>query len=133
MELECKACGATLQFEQPYPYHAGFSDNGFLYDDAGTCTLVWSAYDPAWVRFGGDRNPWSLALHEWAPFESVLRVSPSGGRWRASNPARCPKCSEVLRHPMTEGEIYYLVFPDSVILDAAAPGLESVLSGNAAT
>jgi len=40
-------CGFDNSFDQPYPFHAGFSNAGFLYNEAGNLTLVWSSFDPA--------------------------------------------------------------------------------------
>jgi hypothetical protein len=58
--IKCAACAHANIFNQPYPYHAGFSDQGFLYDDAGHLTLVWSCYDPAFKALLGSTCPWSL-------------------------------------------------------------------------
>jgi len=30
VELRCPTCGHANNFDQPYAYHAGFSDQGFL-------------------------------------------------------------------------------------------------------
>ena len=48
--MPCRYCGKENLFDQPYYYHAGFADQGFLYNDAGTLTLVWSVSDPALQR-----------------------------------------------------------------------------------
>src|SRR6185295_8528842 len=62
--IKCGSCGHANIFNQPYPYHAGFSDQGFLYNDAGHLTLSWSCYDPAFERIVGGKNPWTLTLAE---------------------------------------------------------------------
>jgi len=45
MVIKYNSCGYENGFVQPYPYHAGFGNQGFLYNDAGNMTLVWSIYD----------------------------------------------------------------------------------------
>ena len=42
--VPCTHCGASNVFNQPYAYHAGFGDQGFLYSESGTCTLVWNSH-----------------------------------------------------------------------------------------
>ena len=116
MELTCPGCGAELALEQPYPYHAGFGNQGFLYDDAGTTTLVWSSFDPAYEAIVGRVHPWALTPALQAQFEERLLPSPNGGRFRFSNPARCPSCSEAISDPIGDA-IYYLVFPGSLECD----------------
>lgn len=103
-------------FDQPYTYHAGFSDQGFMYSDSGHCTLVWSWYDPVVKEFfpAGSRLSDNAAAR--GRFESALRPAPDGGRWRFANPARCLYCSGRIAGPILE-QIYYLVFPDSIITD----------------
>ena len=118
MDLTCPQCGTTLSFDQPYRYHAGFANQGFLYDDAGTMTLIWSSFDPAWEHLAGQRHPWTLSAADWAEIEPRLAPAPSGGRWRSNNPARCRSCHAGLSKPMVAGEIYSLVYPESVNLDA---------------
>jgi hypothetical protein len=57
--VKCVRCAAENVFNQPYAYHAGFADQGFLYDDAGHLTLVWSCFDPAYVELVGPQNAWA--------------------------------------------------------------------------
>ena len=111
--IKCASCGHANIFNQPYPYHAGFSDQGFLYNDAGHLTLTWSCYDPAFGRIVGGKNPWTLTLAEEQKLEDALLPAPSGGRWRFSNPARCLNCSSEISGPITRS-IYYLLYDGSV-------------------
>lgn len=111
----CDSCGAEIAFDQPHPYHAGFGNQGFLYDDAGTSTLVWSSFDPTYVDLVGAHHPWALAELAQEILEAALVPSPTGGRWRFCNPARCPNCGHRLRGPMTQ-DIHYLLFPGSPAL-----------------
>ncbi|SDS52262.1 hypothetical protein [Opitutus sp. GAS368] len=57
--MRCSACKTETVFDQPYAYHAGFSDQGFLYDDAGSLTLVFGAYDPKFASVFGHLMPWA--------------------------------------------------------------------------
>ena len=116
MDIACKACGVVTTFEQPYAYHAGFANQGFLYNEAGTLTLVWSSFDPAYEQIVGNRHPWDLTEEQRKNVEHQLAPAPSGGRWLFANPARCPSCAAQISEPIAE-TIYYLVYPGSVVLD----------------
>ncbi len=114
--IDCPSCGHSNEFAQPYPFHAGFSDQGFLYNDAGDLTLVWSAFDRDYVAIVGSNNPWALAEDQQQRMEHALRDAPSGGKWRFVNPARCGKCGVPISGPMSQ-TVYYLVYPNSVVTD----------------
>ena len=116
MIVTCAACEAKNEFAQPYPYHAGFGNQGFLYNDAGNVTLVWSSFDPAYEEIVGKNQPWVLSDTLRAKLESVLPASPKGDRWRFANPARCINCHAEISAPIGDN-IYYLEYPESVILD----------------
>ena len=111
--VKCASCGRANIFNQPYPYHAGFSDQGFLYNDAGDLTLTWSCYDPAYGGLTGGRSPWMLSLAEQQAVEAALRAAPHGGRWRFSNPARCLSCRTPISGPIG-ASIYYLLYDGSI-------------------
>ena len=130
MVVTCKACRGSTEFQQPYAYHAGFGNQGFLYNDAGTLTLVWSSYDPAFEAVVGAKVPWMLTPELRSALESRLPPAPVGGRWRFSNPARCPKCGVEVAGPMTQN-IYYLVYDGSVVLDdpKSGKGLKGLILG----
>jgi hypothetical protein len=114
--VRCSNCEHKIEFDQPYAYHAGFSNQGFLYDDAGTCTLVWSSFDPAYVALVGRNHPWVLNSEQQELVETNLKRAPRGGAWRFSNPPRCPLCSEPIGESITSS-IYYFSYPGSVLLD----------------
>jgi len=114
--VSCKHCGEVTNLEQPHPYHAGFGNEGFLYDDAGTCTLVWSSFDPDYTQLIGQKHPWTLTSEEQRKVEEALAAAPNGGRWRFSNPPRCASCGKPIGRPITE-DIYYLLFPGSCEFD----------------
>ena len=119
MNVTCKACGGTNAFDQPYLYHAGFGNQGFLYDDSGTLTLTWSSFDPAYVKLFGPIHPWMLSEPQRSALERSLVDAPNGGRWRFSNPPRCVHCGAPIGEPLTSTNIYYLKYPGSVLLDEA--------------
>jgi hypothetical protein len=115
--VRCPKCSHENRFEQPYAYHAGFGNQGFLYNEAGNCTLVWNSYDPAFSALVGPRHPWSLDAEARRAVEEALRPSPKGDRWLFDNPPRCMACGAPIGGSMLR-DIYYLVYPGSVDADA---------------
>ena len=115
--IACRSCGHKNEFEQPYPYHAGFGNEGFLYNDAGNLTLVWSSFDRAYEAIVGKCHPWTLTTEQQTFLENALREAPSGGRWRFKNPARCTKCAYPISDPITK-TIYFLLYPGSIHTDS---------------
>ena len=130
VDVKCASCGLVNIFDQPYPYHAGFGDQGFLYNDEGNLTLIWSAFDPAFVAIVGNWNPWVLTREQQTQFEDALLPAPSGGRWRFKNPARCKYCNAPISDPMNSS-IYYVVFEGTVNTDHSPGHLQliDVLTG----
>jgi hypothetical protein len=116
LSIKCKHCGKDILFDQPYAYHAGFADQGFLYNDAGTLTLVWSVLDPALDKLFLGQSTWALSLLNRWRFEKMLLPAPEGGRWRFCNPARCIHCAKPISKPMLHS-IHYLIYPGSVMTD----------------
>ena len=114
--VPCGRCGNTNIFNQPYAYHAGFGDQGFLYDDDGHLTLVWSCFDPAFEAVVGRQNAWALGPEDQRTFEDALIPAPSGGRWRFSNPPRCLRCSNPIGKPMGSNVMYF-VYDGSIVTD----------------
>jgi hypothetical protein len=119
VEIPCPQCQRPNHFAQPHLYHAGFGDQGFLYDDAGHLTLTWSIYDPIFERYVGKRVAWDLSAEERRPFEDALKPAPSGGRWRFENPARCLFCGAKLLDPIGPASVYYVLYPDSIVTSPA--------------
>jgi hypothetical protein len=117
MDVPCKSCGAVQHFEQPYAYHAGFGNQGFLYNKQGNLTLVWSSFDPAYERIVGGHHPWALSKEQRVKIEGSLAPAPSGGNWLFKNPACCTSCHSPISGPITE-TIYYLSYQGSLVLDA---------------
>lgn len=128
--MTCPQCKFLNVFNQPYAYHAGFGDKGFLYNEPGNRTLVWSVYDPAYIAIVGGKNPWALASEDRQRIENALKPSPDGTRWLFSNSARCLKCGHSISGPMGE-TIYYLEYEGSVNVDPhgnSGRGFKDVLS-----
>jgi len=122
LSITCPACGHLNVFNQPYAYHAGFADQGFLYNDDGNLTLVWNAFDPEFERIDGKMNPWVLSNKEKIKaFEEWLPKAPYGGRWRFNNPARCLTCKAEISPPMGRN-VYYVLYDGSVVADGISRG-----------
>lgn len=114
--INCPRCRRDNVFDQPYPYHAGFSDQGFMYSESGHCTLVWSWFDPAYKRFFPPGGKFADNIERQEKFERCLKSAPDGGKWGFNNPARCLYCSGPISGTILQ-HIYYLVYPDSIITD----------------
>jgi hypothetical protein len=112
--VECPSCKLINIFHQPYPYHAGFGNQGFLYNEAGNLTLVWSVYDPAYVAIVGGKNAWVLTAEDQKKFENQLLPAPDGGKWRFCNPPRCRFCSYPIGEPIGR-DIYYYLYDGSIV------------------
>ena len=114
--VACPKCTFANVFNQPYAYHAGFGNQGFLYNESGNCTLTWSSYDSDYVAIVGQKHPWMLTASDRERLESSLVSAPDGTRWLFRNPARCLKCGHPISGPITEA-IYYLCYDGSVDVD----------------
>ena len=111
--VKCASCGHANVFNQPYPYHAGYDDQGFLYNDAGTLTLTWSCSDPAFEGVVGQKSPAALTVADQQKLEDALLPAPSGGRWRFSNPARCGTCGSPISDSI-DRTVYYFLYDGSI-------------------
>jgi hypothetical protein len=112
--VPCPACDNENQFEQDHAVHAGFSEVGFLYNEAGNLTLIWGVFDPAYTAIVGSHNPWRLASSQQQALQEALLPSPAGDRWLFENPARCLRCSAPIAGPMSIEQIYFYVYPGSI-------------------
>jgi hypothetical protein len=115
ISIHCKRCRKKNTFEQPYPYHAGFSDEGFLYSDSGIFTLVWGLEDPLIGSLFPRDSLWTRSFFKRRKFERLLPAAPDGSRWRFCNPARCIHCGETISPPMLR-YVQYLIYPGSIRL-----------------
>lgn len=98
----CVHCGVELPFDRSYGFHAGFSNSGFLYNEAGNEVFAWSSFDPDYMAIVGEHHPWTLTPDQQRMVEAALLPSEGGGAWRFSNPARCLKCGAPISGPMSE-------------------------------
>jgi hypothetical protein len=80
IKIKCALCAYENVFNQPYAFHAGFSNEGFLYNDEGDLTLIWSSFDPAYEAIVGKHHPWSLTVGQQASLEAALLPAPHGGK-----------------------------------------------------
>ena len=114
--VKCPSCDTATVFSQPYPYHAGFGNQGFLYNRTGNCTLIWSSFDPDYETIVGQKHPWALSEDDRIRLESALASSPDGTEWGFGHPARCAACGSVISESILHS-IYYYVFDGSIDLD----------------
>jgi hypothetical protein len=102
--------------KQEYPYHAGFSNVGFLYCDSYAGMVKFDSYNPAYVRIVGDKHPWALSEKEKRRVEAHLKPCPRGGRYRFGALPRCPICNEplpnLLKDPISFVEVGEVVDGD---------------------
>ena len=117
MTLTCPHCACTIEIEQPYPYHAGFSDEGSLYCDSCSAILVFGSYNPYYARLVPGKHPWCLTDREKRLVEAHLRACSCGGRFRFDLPPRCPECGGSLAE-LLGGDIYYICIGAKVDADA---------------
>jgi len=92
MEISCPHCSKVIRLRQKNPYHAGFSNQGFMYCDSCSATLEFGSYNQEYVKIVGDKHPWMLSTEEKAKVEDHLRPCACGGRFRFDALPRCPFC-----------------------------------------
>ncbi len=96
MVLNCPSCKKEIELQQKYFYHAGFSNQWFLYCDKDSSTLEFGSYNPNYERIVGSKHPWSLTAKEKAKLEKHLAPCKCGGRFRFNAPPLCPFCKSSL-------------------------------------
>jgi len=122
----CSACRHENEFKQPYPYSAGFGDQGFLYNDDGNLTLTWGIYDKTYMKLYPKEHPTVLGVDAIKKFEDMLLPAPHGGRWRFENPARCLKCGKKISGAIMS-HTPYLLYDGSIETEKLKDGFASVL------
>ena len=90
----CLGCKRIISFKGPF--HAGFSNQGFLYCSKDPTVLVFDSYNRYYNRIIADKHPWMLATKEKQYVEQHLKPCPCGGTFKFSNRPRCPCCGEVI-------------------------------------
>jgi len=116
-KFRCMTCGVEIEGTGKYPYHAGFSNVGFLYCDRDTTVLTFSSYDPSYIRLFENlgqeaEHPWTYAekgnTEALRLIERYLIACPCGGHFSFDSPLKCPKCGGVFSEPLSE-TIYFVV------------------------
>lgn len=115
MMLTCPHCGKKIRLRQQYLYHAGFSNQGFLYCDSCPAILVFGSYNPNYVRIVGDKHPWMLSQEEKKRVEAHLTHCHCQGRFRFEAYPRCPHCAGDL-HSLLPDKMHFIAVGD--VLDA---------------
>lgn len=123
----CSNCAHENNFNQPYPYHAGFGDQGFLYNDDGNLTLIWGSYDKTYSKLFPRTHPWMLTSEQKKNLEDMLLPAPKGGRWRFENVARCLNCGKQIMGPLLKNT-YYLLYDNSTDTEKSNMGFAEVLA-----
>ena len=108
MDLQCPHCKRTLRLAQPYPYHAGFGDQGFLYCESDPTIVTFGAYGHPYRQLVGAVLPWDLDADQRRRVEEALLPCPCGGRFTFRAEPRCPSCGASLRNALP-GDIYYVI------------------------
>jgi len=116
MTLTCPHCRKGIRLRQKYPYHAGFSNRGFLYCDSCPAILKFGSYNPNYVRIVGDKHPWTLSPQEKKRVEARLKPCPCGGNFRFNARPRCPHCGGDLRSLLPD-EMHFFEIGDVVDAD----------------
>lgn len=113
MILFCPNCKSRFEIDQPYPYHAGFSNVGFLYCECCPAMVTFHTYDKHYTGIVGDKHPWDLNEVERRKIEESLKPCPNGGRFRFNAYPRCPVCNEPMpdllqdrMHFIQTGEVF---------------------------
>lgn len=123
----CSNCGHENNFNQLYLYHAGFGDQGFLYNDEGNLTLIWDSYDKTYSKLFPKTHPWMLTPEQRIRLENILLPAPKGGRWRFENVARCLNCGNKIMGASINN-ICYLRYDGSIDTEKLEEGFKKVLS-----
>ena len=78
------------------PYHAGFSNQGFLYCDKDSTILVFDTFNRCYNNVIPNKHPWMLTIQERQTVEHRLKPCPCGGLFKFGNKPRCPHCEKLI-------------------------------------
>jgi rRNA maturation protein Nop10 len=104
LQAKCPHCGHEFTYQK---YHAGFSNEGYMYCDRDETVFTWDAYAPSYLRLV-DKLPWMLSAVEQHLVEAAVRPCPNGGRFAFGNPPLCPSCHGDIS-ALTPSREYYIV------------------------
>lgn len=116
----CPTCAREFKYQR---YHAGFSNQGYLYCDSSPTVLVWETWEQPY-RTLIDKHPWTLDRAEKTLVEEALASCPCGGRFRFDNPPRCPSCRADISE-LVPDKIYYVDSGDRINADSRTMWLRS--------
>ncbi len=119
MNYICSHCKKAIIIKQPFPYHSGFSDQGYLYCNRCPNILVFSIYDEFYTKLCNEKQPWGLMLEEQKFVEDNLYPCPCGCSFKFSAKPRCPHCLKEIPEitPLSGAEtrsIYYVIVGDLI-------------------
>lgn len=103
--VTCPHCKHALRLKGHY--HAGFSNEGFLYCGKDSTVLVFDTYNRYYTRVIPNKHPWMLSGVEKQKVERQLAPCPCGGTFAFNNKPRCPRCRREIRE--LADRIYYVV------------------------
>lgn len=120
MQLTCQHCKRRVQLKQKYPYHAGFSNEGFLYCDKDSTVLTFNVYDPTFEKLAAGKLPWApdFSDKEKRKVEKHLKPCPCGGRFSFENHGRCPSCAAPIAKPIGKS-IHFFILSNRIDGDTA--------------
>ncbi len=113
MVLSCPKCRSEMVLTQPYPYHAGFGDEGFLYCEDCPAVLTFSSFDPAYVDLVREVHPWMLDTAQQSKVENGLKRCRCGSKFLFRSKPRCPSCGAPLRGSLPE-DVHYLILGERI-------------------
>ncbi len=104
-EAICPHCGQPVALER---YHAGFSNEGFMYCDRDATVVTWDTYDEGYERVVGSVHPWMLSAEQQSAVEMAMSQCPCGGRFAFGNRPLCPHCSQEVS-ALTPSREYFVI------------------------
>lgn len=122
IKLTCEKCKTVYDIDQPHPYHAGFSELGFLYCNKCPNVLIWNIFDPIYAEITEKKvfrghfpkvetfefiPPWELEPEDHKSVENALKPCPCGGQFKFENKLLCLKCQHPLAGSILDTIYYY--------------------------
>lgn len=94
MDYICPHCKKKITLLSSQPYHSGFANQGYLYCDKCSNTLVFNSFDSKYGSLIKEKHPWTLTDNEQGIVENNLVNCSCGGKFTFSAKPRCPSCLE---------------------------------------